>query len=115
MRKKLHAWLFCMLMIVSLLPVSINAEDQSESTFNLGEFDKTTNTYKDAVGTGSKEYLGLSIGFSLDIVGGESIDLPTVSGFEYMSGLSSHKLKRRIIFLLTKCKRFSKMYIDKDE
>lgn len=84
--KKLFLLLICAFLAFSLLPAQALAE---ANTFSLGAFDTATGTYKNASGTGSARFLGMSIGFSLEIAGGENIELPTVAGFEFAEGIST--------------------------
>lgn len=89
MIKRISAVLIAIFLALFLLPQSVSQAETLDS-FDLGRFDAATKTYKDAAGSGSGKFLGLSVGFSMDIVGSESITLPPDGdGFTYNAANSS--------------------------
>lgn len=85
MKKRFLAAVLALVMAFALLPTMARAD----VAFSLGTFNPSTQKYDRATGSGTNIYKSIAINYSLSIEGGESIELPTVSGFTYADAYSS--------------------------
>ncbi len=94
-RQSIGAFLMVIMLVTGGLPsgmLTARASDDAavDATLTLGEFNESTKHFDQAMGSGTATFHSMVIGFNLSKEDpSENIELPSVDGFTYQTGISS--------------------------